>query len=261
MNDNTPPILDITGLRYRWPGAAHDLLQIESLHIQPGETVFLRGPSGCGKSTLLALAAGVLLPQAGRCALRGQDWQALGAGARDRFRADHLGYIFQQFNLLPYLSALDNVRLPLRFSRQRARLAGSTAQPHGAQVADVAATADIADVAHAGDAAETLLARTGLPRALWRAPANTLSVGQQQRVAAARALIGAPALVIADEPTSALDEDLREAFMTLLLATCAEAGSALLFVSHDLRLAARFGRLIDLPAVNRAAAAHGAALV
>ena len=276
--DNTPPILDITALRYRWPGAAQDILQIDSLQIQPGETVFLRGPSGCGKSTLLALAAGVLLPGAGRCALLGQDWRALGAGARDRFRADHVGYIFQQFNLLPYLSALDNVRLPLRFSRQRAGLATrgfsafsavsassassafSAVGPAGSTTAT--ATASTAAAAPENtDAAQHLLERTGLPRALWRAPANTLSVGQQQRVAAARALIGAPALVIADEPTSALDEDLRESFMALLLASCADAGSALLFVSHDLRLAAHFGRRIDLPAINRAAAVHGAAVV
>ena len=290
--DNTPPILDITALRYRWPGAAQDILQIDSLQIQPGETVFLRGPSGCGKSTLLALAAGVLLPGAGRCALLGQDWRALGAGARDRFRADHVGYIFQQFNLLPYLSALDNVRLPLRFSRQRAALATrgfsafsavsassassafSAVGPGGSTTATAIAIATATATATAStaastaaaapentDAAQHLLERTGLPRALWRAPANTLSVGQQQRVAAARALIGAPALVIADEPTSALDEDLRESFMALLLASCAEAGSALLFVSHDLRLAAHFGRRIDLPAINRAAAVHGAAVV
>ena len=102
------------------------------------------------------------------------------------------------------------------------------------------------------DAAERLLAGTGLAPALWRQPAGALSVGQQQRVAAARALIGAPELVIADEPTSALDEDLRQSFMALLLARCAEAGSALLFVSHDLRLADRFERVIDLPAINQA---------
>ncbi len=222
--------LDLQGLRYRWPGAAGDTLQIDRLQLAAGASVFLRGPSGCGKSTLLSLVAGVLLPQAGTVKLLGQDWATLGSAARDRLRADHLGYIFQQFNLLPYLSVLDNVRLPLRFSRrraQRAALAGN-------------------------DAAERLLAGTGLAPALWRQPAGALSVGQQQRVAAARALIGAPELVIADEPTSALDEDLRQSFMALLLARCAEAGSALLFVSHDLRLAERFERVIDLPAINRA---------
>ena len=224
------PALDLSGLRYRWPGATADTLQIGSLTLHPGETVFLRGPSGCGKSTLLALAAGVLLPLAGTSALLGQPWAGLGAGARDRRRADHLGYIFQQFNLLPYLSVIDNVRLPLRFSRRRAARAA----------------------AGSADAAGELLAHAGLPRALWPVPAAHLSVGQQQRVAAARALIGAPEVVIADEPTSALDEALRESFLTLLLARCAAAGSALLFVSHDLRLAGRFQRVIDLPALNQA---------
>ena len=230
--------LDLSGLRYRWPGAAADTLLLGELALQPGEAVFLRGPSGCGKSTLLALAAGVLLAQAGHCALLGQPWAGLAAGARDRRRADHVGYIFQQFNLLPYLSVIDNVRLPLRFSRCRAARAAAVGP----------------------DAAEQLLTRTGLPARLWRQPASALSVGQQQRVAAARALIGAPEVVIADEPTSALDEALRQAFMALLLARCQAAGSALLFVSHDLRLAASFHRVIDLPAINQATPALADAL-
>ena len=224
----TAAALSLRGLRYRWPGAAADTLAIDELSLLPGDTVFLRGPSGCGKSTLLSLAAGVVLPDAGEAQLLGQSWAGLGASARDRHRAAHLGYIFQQFNLLPYLSVLDNVRLPLRFSPARARRAGP-------------------------GAAEALLERTGLPSTLWGQRADRLSVGQQQRVAAARALIGAPEVVIADEPTSALDEDLREAFMALLLQCCAEAGSALLFVSHDARLAARFQRAVDLPAINQAA--------
>lgn len=222
-----PLALALSGLRYRWPGAAAELLHIDALQLAPGAAVFLRGPSGCGKSTLLSLAAGVLPAQAGQVRLLGQDWAALRPGARDRFRADHLGYIFQQFNLLPYLSVLDNVRLPLRFSARRAARSQ-------------------------GDAAEQLLARSGLARTLWARPAGHLSVGQQQRVAAARALIGAPELVIADEPTSALDEDLRQAFMALLLQSCRDAGSALLFVSHDLRLAEPFDRVLNLPDINRA---------
>lgn len=225
-----PPALLLQNLRYRWPGAPADTLAIAQLALAAGDTVFLRGPSGCGKSTLLGVAAGVLLPQAGEAALLGQRWDRLGASGRDRHRADHLGYIFQQFNLLPYLSVLDNVRLPLRFSRRRAQRA-------------------------AAGAAEDLLAGAGLPQSLWRQPAAALSVGQQQRVAAARALIGAPEVVIADEPTSALDEALRESFMELLLGRCAAAGAALLFVSHDARLASRFARVVDLPAINGATVA------
>ncbi len=223
------PALSVRGLRYRWPGAGRDLLSIETLEVGAGQTLFLRGPSGCGKSTLMALLAGVLVAGPGQVSALGACWQAMSASARDRHRAAHLGYIFQQFNLLPYLSVLDNVRLPCRFSTVRAARA-----PVGA--------------------AEALLARTGLPEALWRESAGRLSIGQQQRVAAARALIGAPEIVIADEPTSALDEDLREAFMDLLLGACAEAGSALVFVSHDARLAGRFERVVDLPRVNRAGA-------
>ncbi len=225
---STPAALQVQDLRYRWPGAAADVLHIDALSIAAGERVFLRGPSGCGKSTLLSLMAGVLLADAGTVALLGEPWARLSSARRDRRRADHLGYIFQQFNLLPYLSVLDNVRLPCRFSKRRA------------------------ERTRAGDA-ERLLARSGLAEALWSRPASALSVGQQQRVAAARALIGQPDLVVADEPTSALDEDLRESFMALLLDSCAAAGSALVFVSHDSRLAAHFDRQLDLPTLNHAA--------
>jgi putative ABC transport system ATP-binding protein len=224
-------LLRVQALRYRWPGAAADTLDLpDTLALDPGEAVFLRGPSGCGKSTLLSLLAGVLVADAGEVALLGQDWRQLSPARRDRVRADHVGYIFQQFNLLPYLSVLDNVRLPCRFSTRRAAQA-------------------------AADEAERLLAQLGLAATLWRRPAAQLSVGQQQRVACARALIGRPALVIADEPTSALDEALRDRFMTLLLDACRRAGSALVLVSHDARLAIHFGRRLDLPALNRATVA------
>ena len=196
--------------------------------MRAGEAVFLHGPSGCGKSTLLSLLAGVLVADSGRVCLLGHDWAAMGGSARDRCRVAHVGYIFQQFNLLPYLSVMDNVLLPCRFSARR-RVQGSRAQ------------------------AEELLARMGLPAELWQRTALQLSVGQQQRVAAARALIGRPELVIADEPTSALDEDRREAFLDVLLAACEANGSALVFVSHDRRIADRFARHVLLPEINRAA--------
>ena len=228
-------MIQIRDLRFAWPGpqhAAHDILSIESLDIAAGETVFLHGPSGCGKSTLLSLLAGVLVPQHGEIRVLGQAWSALRGAARDAARADHLGYIFQQFNLLPYLSVLDNVRLPCRFSRLRAARAGDV-----------------------GAAARELLARVALPESLWLRRADALSVGQQQRVAAARALIGRPELVIADEPTSALDAALRDGFMALLLQQCRSTASTLVFVSHDERLATAFDRRLSLPALNRAAVA------
>lgn len=229
MTDPGCAAVELQGLRFRWRGARQDLLHIEHLAVAAGQTVFLHGPSGCGKSTLLGLLAGVLLPGAGRVVVAGADWAATPAWQRDALRADRVGYVFQQFNLLPYLSVLDNVTLPCRFSARRAARAG------------------------AGDA-QRLLERVGLARDLWARAASTLSVGQQQRVAAARALLGRPPLVIADEPTSALDAPLREAFMTLLLGECRAAGSTLVFVSHDERLAARFDRTLSLPQINGAAA-------
>ena len=226
-------MLEIQDLRYRWRGVSADALHIPRLSLAAGRTLFLHGPSGCGKSTLLGLLAGVLVATQGRVSLLGQDWGTLSGARRDARRADHVGVIFQQFNLLPYLSVLDNVLLTCRFSRARAsRCDGSPAA-----------------------AAQRLLQRVALPREAWTRPAAMLSVGQQQRVAAARALIGRPELVIADEPTSSLDAALRDGFMDLLLGECHSSGATLVFVSHDERLAARFDDTLSLPDLNLATAA------
>lgn len=227
-------VLSAAALRFGWPGAHRPCIDIERFEVAAGEAVFLHGPSGCGKSTLLSLLAGVLIADAGQVRLLGHDWAALSGAARDRTRVAHVGYIFQQFNLLPYLSVLDNVLLPCRFSGRR-----------------------MAQAARDGSApaqARELLDRMGLERSLWQRQAMRLSVGQQQRVAAARALIGHPEVVIADEPTSALDEDRREAFLDVLLAACEANRSALVFVSHDQRIAGRFSRHVLLPEINRAGA-------
>jgi putative ABC transport system ATP-binding protein len=168
------PAIAIEALRYRWPRASMPCIDIGALRIERGDRVFLHGPSGSGKSTLLGLIGGVLAPE------------RLRPAARDRFRADHIGFIFQQFNLVPYLSVMDNVLLPCRFSPRRRANVG--AQPRQAQAE-----------------AERLLDRLDIDKSLRVRPVIELSVGQQQRVAAARALIGGPELVIADEPTSALD--------------------------------------------------------
>ncbi len=232
------PLLSVESLRFAWPGTGAPCIDIDRLDIAAGEAVFVHGPSGCGKSTLLSLLAGVLVADAGRVALLGQDWAALSGAARDRARVAHVGYIFQQFNLLPYLSVLDNVLLPCRFSTRRM----AQASRDGPALAQ----------------ATQLLERMGLDASLWKRQALRLSVGQQQRVAAARALIGLPEVVIADEPTSALDEDRREAFLDVLLAACAANRSALVFVSHDRRIAARFARQVLLPAINRSSAGENA---
>lgn len=228
-------MIDMHDVRFAWPGAARDCVVIERLQVDAGETVFLHGPSGEGKSTLLGLLAGVLVPRQGRVSLLGKDWMRLTPARRDALRADHVGYIFQQFNLLPYLSVLDNVLLPTRFSalrRQRTAAAGRARGPV--------------------ETAQQLLAEVGLAPPLWHRPASRLSIGQQQRVAAARALIGRPELVIADEPTSALDAERRDGFVELLLRECRAAGSALVFVSHDRSLAPRFSRTVSLRDINRA---------
>jgi len=226
-------VLAAEALRFTWPSAKTPCIDIEAFRITAGESVFLHGPSGCGKSTLLSLLAGVLVADEGRVTLLGHDWSKLSGTQRDRCRVAHVGYIFQQFNLLPYLSVIDNVLLPCRFSQRREANASRNGNSRGE--------------------AEHLLDQMGLDRNLWNRQALQLSVGQQQRVAAARALIGQPEVVIADEPTSALDEDRREAFLDVLLTACAEHGSALVFVSHDQRIAQRFARHVLLPEINRAA--------
>jgi putative ABC transport system ATP-binding protein len=229
-------LIELHGLSFAWPGQPA-LLDIPAFTLQAGESLFLKGPSGSGKTTLLGLLGGVHLPASGSVRLLGQDLGELGQAARDRFRVDHTGYIFQQFNLLPFLSVRENVELPCHFSRLRAQRAGAR---HGS----------------IGEAASHLLAHLGLsdPALLGRR-ADTLSIGQQQRVAAARALIGQPELVIADEPTSALDTDSREAFLRLLFSECRAAGASLLLVSHDQTLAPLFDRALSLTELNRAARA------
>jgi putative ABC transport system ATP-binding protein len=228
----SPDVVLLRDLRFRWRKAAPLCLDIAAFSVAPGERVFLHGASGGGKSTLLSLIGGVVSPEAGTLEVLGADLPRLPAAARDRHRAEHLGFIFQQFNLIPYLSARDNILLPCRFSRRRRdRIERDQATP--------------------ASEAERLAAHLDLAPALLARPAGELSVGQQQRVAAARALIGRPELVIADEPTSSLDADHQRGFIELLLAECKVAGAALLFVSHDLRLAAHFDRQVALADLNR----------
>lgn len=218
------PALAMSGVRFAWPGRAFFSLAVPELRLAQGSRTLLLGASGSGKSTLLALICGIAQPQAGEIHVAGARLDRLGAARRDRFRAEHIGVIFQQFNLLPYATALDNVLLPLRFAPARRARAGE-----------------------ARSEALRLGAALGLEEALMTGgPAGALSVGQQQRVAVARALIGAPELIVADEPTSALDEAAQEAFLDLLFAQCRAAGATLLMVSHDARIGARFDRVLDL---------------
>lgn len=220
-----PKTLEISDLGFQWD-KNHPPLTYPDITLPAGEHLFLQGPSGSGKSTLMSLIGGLILPTGGSVRVLETDLAKLTGGQRDRFRADHMGVIFQQFNLVPYLTPLDNVLLPCRLSQKR----HSRAQPTPTEEATF------------------LLTALGIPRDHWRRPVTRLSVGQQQRVAAARALIGTPELILADEPTSALDTDNRDRFIELLLQLAAKQQSSVVFVSHDQSLAGRFDHQIALEA-------------
>lgn len=231
MNKSNDPVVSLNKLAYRYPSAMHDILQIDSLTIERGERIFIQGASGTGKTTLLALLAGILVAQKGELNILGQPLHSLSEAERDRFRANHIGFIFQLFNLIPYLSILENIELACRFSAKK-----RAAEPAALE-----------------GRLHELLEHLGLPKEKHDTPVAELSVGQQQRVAAARALLGKPALLIADEPTSALDWNNREKFIKTLFRECEQTDTTLVFVSHDESLAKLFGRTINLQSVNQAA--------
>lgn len=233
-SDLASPVLQLTDLGFRWPGQSGFALRVPDFAVAAGETVLLLGDSGSGKSTLLSLICGTMVPQSGQVHIAGTNTTAMSGSARDKHRAAHIGVIFQQFNLLPFGTVADNILLPLRFApARRNRCADPKSDAAG------------------------LCAALGLPDTLFHAKAGTLSVGQQQRVAVARALIGSPPLIIADEPTSALDATVQAAFLDLLFQQIAANGTSLLMVSHDPRLGDRFDRVIqleDIAQTERAAA-------
>ncbi len=218
LND---PSLSIRDAAFSWQGGFG--IEIAAFDLKARERVLLLGPSGGGKSTFLNLVAGITTPSRGRIDVLGTDIARLRGSRVDRFRADSFGIIFQMFNLMPWLSAIDNVLVPLRFSKPRRKQAGE-----------------------ARAEAARLLGALGIGMDLFGQPAGTLSVGQQQRVAAARALIGGPGIILADEPTSALDGRNARAFLDLLMAELETAGAALLMVSHDETLTDAFDRVVRL---------------
>jgi putative ABC transport system ATP-binding protein len=231
-------VVELRDLEFGW-SADRPLLRIERLAIAAAERVFVHGPSGSGKSSLLSLVAGVVLPQRGSLRVLDTETSALAAARRDAFRADHFGIIFQMFNLVPYLSIVENVTLPCRFSRRRRQ----QAEARGGTEAEARRLLEHLDLA---------------AEARSRGAVMRLSVGQQQRVAAARALIGRPEIILADEPTSALDADRREAFLRLLFRECETEGATLVFVSHDHSLEPLFDRALALEDVSAPPAAVGA---
>lgn len=211
-------MLDLRNLckTYRGPKGSVSALADFSLAINSGEMVAVRGPSGSGKTTLLLIAGGLLRPDAGQVFLGDQDVYELSPGARARFRARNIGFVFQQFHLVPYLSVFDNVLTPT--------LAAGTSR--------------------AGIRAEELLQRFGLGERMDHVPAQ-LSTGERQRAALARALLPQPRLLLADEPTGNLDTANGEAVLASL-AEFARAGGGVLLVTHDVRVAEFADRILDL---------------
>lgn len=225
-------LVEITNLKFKYPSSTDLTLDIPNLQISKGEKVFLHGPSGTGKSTLLELLAGVLTPNEGQVKILNENLNELSSSSKDIFRSNHIGYIFQSFNLIPYLSVKENISLPLYFSKEKRQKVSFTNELQ--TIFDLTKTLGI----------DHLLDKK----------ITELSVGQQQRVAAARALIGSPELILADEPTSALDYDHREKFIKLLFSISEKNNSTVIFVSHDKTLEKIFDRTISLSEVNKAGA-------
>lgn len=223
-------LVEIKNLQFKYPTAANNTLDIADFSIQAGEKIFLYGPSGCGKTTFLETLAGVLIPQSGSVKIKDLHLEQATASQRDAFRAAHIGYIFQSFNLIPYLSVEENISLPLYLSPIRRKTV-----PTENQSAEI----------------HFLCEQLGIQN-LMNKPVTELSVGQQQRVAAARALLGRPDLILADEPTSSLDYDHREKFIKLLFSLCEKNKIAILFVSHDRTLQGLFDRALSLAEINKA---------
>jgi len=223
-------LIEIKNLKYRYASSNRDTLFIPEFTVQKGERVYLYGPSGSGKTTFLEVLAGILKVEQGEVRILNRDLATLSEKDRDHFRAEHLGYIFQSFNLIPYLSVYENIDLPLHLNQKRRdRLKGEDTQ---ALIKDICSRLGI----------ETFLQKK----------VTELSVGQQQRVAVARALIGRPEVILADEPTSSLDMDHRERFLHLMFELCEQYGTTVLFVSHDRSIQHLFSRSVSLESINQA---------
>jgi putative ABC transport system ATP-binding protein len=229
-----PLALELKNLTFNFSGgrslsgsvkSAPHVLNIESLNVPVGEHTLIYGDSGCGKSTLLNLVSGVLSGARGSIRVLGTQLSELSATARDKFRAQNVAVIFQQFNLIPYLTVRENIELGLKLSGRAA---------DNGRINEILSHLQIAEFAGQG--------------------AMTLSHGQQQRVAAARAIINESPLILADEPTSALDDTNARLFLDLLFREAELKGTTVVVVSHDLRYKKRFGQTIDLAKLNHAGA-------
>lgn len=227
-------VIELNSLKFSYASPDTPVLDIDRLNLSQGEKLLIKGPSGSGKTSLLSLIGGVLEASSGEVKVLETRFKSMSGLERDRFRADHIGFIFQLFNLLPYLNVLENLGLACQFSKiRRDRISGKSTTPR--------------------QEAERLLSHMGVGVELFSRKPGELSVGQQQRVAVARALMGAPELIIADEPTSSLDYESRDNFLSLLFKEVALNGSSLIFVSHDPSIEAHFDRCIDLVELNKVA--------
>ncbi len=220
------PVIRLENVRksFAMPGGERvDVLDVPGFELAAGEQAALEGTSGSGKSTLLHVISGIMRPDSGRVEVAGTDITRLPESRRDRLRADALGLVFQQFNLLPGFTALENVLVAMSFGSGRPDRGRATA----------------------------LLEAVGLGHRLHHKPAE-LSIGQQQRVAVARALANRPSVVLADEPTASIDAAHQQQVIDLLKNTCTEHGVALVVVTHDPDVARQFPRRLALAEFNRA---------
>lgn len=227
-------MVKIENLKFKYPTSSQLILDIVEFSMGKGEKIFLYGPSGCGKTTFLEVLAGINTPSDGVVKIADQNVTKMNSSEKDQFRANNIGYIFQSFNLIPYLNVQENITLPLYFSAKKRKCVS---------------------VADENRITLEVCRFLGIERFLDR-PVTELSVGQQQRVAAARAIIGQPSLILADEPTSALDFNHREKFIKLLFELCNQHQTSVLFVSHDRTLEKLFDRSLSLHEINRASKAE-----
>ena len=208
---------------YKSGGGSLEVINIPRWSLEKGQMTAISGPSGCGKTTLLNIIAGLLVPRRGSVEVCGRRLDQMSEAARYRFRAGHLGYIFQNFNLLQGFTALENILLAMTFSNKKAD----------------------------ASLAKELLERVGLSARMNHYPSQ-MSIGEQQRVAVARALANKPDLVLADEPTGSLDPRNSEEVITLLKETISERGVSLIIVSHEREVTGAFEKEARFLDINKA---------